>query len=130
MTFNQSVEFPLTQTDTCTLSGQLHTQNGTGGGDINVSWRHIFSHRSWVEISAGTFIIKIEICKLKEFFKYIFSKSTIYLQKQNCNARIKIFKQILSVFVIVIIMIKKYMRYSVSPDRCNYRTTNFGIQIS
>lgn len=55
MSFNQSVEFPLTQKDTCTLSGQLHTQNGTGGGGINVSWRHIYSHKSWgeVELVAG-----------------------------------------------------------------------------
>lgn len=55
MQFSQSVDFPLTQKDTCTLSGQLHTQNGTGGGGINCSWRHIFSHRSWaeVELAAG-----------------------------------------------------------------------------
>lgn len=30
MSFSQSVEFPLTQKDTCTLSGQLQTANGTG----------------------------------------------------------------------------------------------------
>lgn len=30
MSFSQSVEFPLTQKDTCTLSGQLQTSNGTG----------------------------------------------------------------------------------------------------
>lgn len=53
MSFNQSVEFPLTQTDTCTLSGQLQTQNGTGAGGVNVSWRHIFSHKSWVEVEAA-----------------------------------------------------------------------------
>lgn len=57
MQFSQSIDFPLTQKDTCTLSGQLHTQNGTGGGGINCSWRHIFSHRSWaeVEVTAGNF---------------------------------------------------------------------------
>ncbi|KAI4464843.1 dnaj subfamily c member 11 [Holotrichia oblita] len=38
MSFNQSVEFPLTQKDTCTLSGQLHTQNGTGTGGINLKF--------------------------------------------------------------------------------------------
>ncbi|XP_022905973.1 dnaJ homolog subfamily C member 11 isoform X2 [Onthophagus taurus] len=55
MSFNQSVEFPLTQKDTCTLSGQLNTQNGTGNGGINLSWRHIYSHKSWseVEVVAG-----------------------------------------------------------------------------
>lgn len=55
MNFNQSVELPLTQKDTCTLGGQLQTRNGTGNGAINLSWRHIFSHRSWgeVEVLAG-----------------------------------------------------------------------------
>ncbi|KAL3280890.1 hypothetical protein HHI36_004117 [Cryptolaemus montrouzieri] len=55
MQFSQSIDFPLTQKDTCTLSGQLQTQNGIGGGGINCSWRHIFSHRSWaeVEMTAG-----------------------------------------------------------------------------
>lgn len=50
MNFNQSVELPLTQKDTCTLAGQLQTRNGTGGGGINLSWRHIFSHKSWAEV--------------------------------------------------------------------------------
>ncbi|CAH1955822.1 unnamed protein product [Acanthoscelides obtectus] len=50
MQFSQSVDFPLTQKDTCTLSGQLQTQNGTGAGGINLSWRHIFSHKSWAEV--------------------------------------------------------------------------------
>ncbi|XP_050306839.1 dnaJ homolog subfamily C member 11 [Anthonomus grandis grandis] len=50
MQFTQGVDFPLTQKDTCTLSGQLHTQNGTGGGGVNMSWRHLFSHKSWAEI--------------------------------------------------------------------------------
>lgn len=50
MQFTQSVDFPLTQKDTCTLSGQLQTQNGTGTGGVNLSWRHIFSHKSWAEM--------------------------------------------------------------------------------
>lgn len=55
MQFSQGVDFPLTQKDTCTLSGQLQTQNGTGGGGVNLSWRHLFSHKSWaeVEMTAG-----------------------------------------------------------------------------
>ncbi|CAH0556461.1 unnamed protein product [Brassicogethes aeneus] len=55
MQFTQSVDFPLTQKDTCTLAGSLQTQNGTGGGGVNLSWRHIFSHKSWaeVEMTAG-----------------------------------------------------------------------------
>ncbi|RZC31973.1 dnaJ -like subfamily C member 11 [Asbolus verrucosus] len=56
MQFTQSVDFPLTQKDTCTLSGQLQAQNGTGGGAVNLSWRHIYSHKSWaeVEMAAGS----------------------------------------------------------------------------
>ncbi|XP_044266778.1 dnaJ homolog subfamily C member 11 [Tribolium madens] len=56
MQFSQSVDFPLTQKDTCTLSGQLQAQNGTGGGAVNLSWRHIYSHKSWaeVEMAAGS----------------------------------------------------------------------------
>lgn len=56
MQFSQAVDFPLTQKDTCTLSGQLQTQNGTGGGGVNLSWRHLFSHKSWaeLEVSSGT----------------------------------------------------------------------------
>lgn len=50
MQFSQSVDFPLTQKDTCTLSGQLHTQNGTGGGGVNLSWKHIYSHKGWAEL--------------------------------------------------------------------------------
>lgn len=57
MQFTQSVDFPLTQKDTCTLSGQLQTQNGTGTGGINLSWRHIFSHRSWAEMEFTAGII-------------------------------------------------------------------------
>lgn len=55
MNFSQSVEFPLTQKDTCTLSGQLHTQNGNGGGGVNLNWRHLYSHKSWseLEVAAG-----------------------------------------------------------------------------
>ncbi|KAF7264335.1 hypothetical protein GWI33_000303 [Rhynchophorus ferrugineus] len=56
MQFSQSVDFPLTQKDTCTLSGQLHTQNGTGGGGVNLSWKHLYSHKGWaeVEMTAGS----------------------------------------------------------------------------
>lgn len=66
MSFNQSVEFPLTQTDTCTLSGQLQTKNGTGAGGVNLGWRHIFSHKSWaeLELAAGAiFLIKSQLIK-------------------------------------------------------------------
>ncbi|XP_060518875.1 dnaJ homolog subfamily C member 11 isoform X2 [Cylas formicarius] len=50
MQFTQSVDFPLTRSNTCTLSGELHAQNGVGGGGVNLSWRHLFSHKSWAEV--------------------------------------------------------------------------------
>lgn len=55
MTFNQSVEFPLTSKNTCTMSGTLNTKNGNGSGDVSVSWRHLYSHKAWteVEVAAG-----------------------------------------------------------------------------
>lgn len=63
MTFNQSVEIPITQKDHCTLAGQLQTHNGTGNGAVNMSWRHIYSHKSWSEldISAGKLIFTFRI---------------------------------------------------------------------
>ncbi|KAL1494865.1 hypothetical protein ABEB36_010383 [Hypothenemus hampei] len=56
MQFSQGIDFPLTQKDTCVLSGQLQTRNGNGGGGINLSWKHLFSHKSWaeVEMTAGS----------------------------------------------------------------------------
>ncbi|GLV37777.1 uncharacterized protein CBL_06521 [Carabus blaptoides fortunei] len=53
MNFSQSVEFPLTQRDTCTLSGQLQTSNGTGVGGVNLGWRRLFSHKGWIETEVG-----------------------------------------------------------------------------
>lgn len=50
MRFTQSVDFPLTQKDHCTLSGQLQTRNGTGSGGVNMNWRHTYSHKSWAEL--------------------------------------------------------------------------------
>lgn len=53
MSFSQSVEFPLTPRDTCTLSGQLQTANGTGVGGVNLGWRKLFSHKGWIETEIG-----------------------------------------------------------------------------
>lgn len=66
MQFTQSVDFPLTQKDTCTLSGQLQTQNGNGSGGINLSWRHIFSHKSWaeVELTAGKINLNYKVTEI------------------------------------------------------------------
>lgn len=45
MSFQQSIEAPVTLRDTITLSGHLSTQNGTGQGSMNVSCRRLLSER-------------------------------------------------------------------------------------
>ncbi|XP_077998628.1 dnaJ homolog subfamily C member 11-like [Glandiceps talaboti] len=53
MTITQSIEAPLTISETATLSGNLHTQNGTGSGQISASLRHILSSNGWAEFEFG-----------------------------------------------------------------------------
>ena len=55
MTINQSVEAPLTSSDTVTLSGNLAVQNGNGNGHVSAAWRRVLSTFSWaeIEIAAG-----------------------------------------------------------------------------
>lgn len=46
---------PLTTSDTAILSGSLSTQNGNGGGSINLAIRRVTSAKGWGEVSsAGT----------------------------------------------------------------------------
>lgn len=49
MTISQSIEAPLTRTDTLTLAGSLKIENGNGSGNVSVSTRRVFSHRVWGE---------------------------------------------------------------------------------
>ena len=51
MTINQSIELPLTSSDTCVLSGNLTTQNGNGSGTITGCYRRVLSHNGWAEVS-------------------------------------------------------------------------------
>lgn len=53
MNFTQSVEVPLTLRNTATLSGQLGTQNGTGGGSVNLACKHLISEKGYVEMEVG-----------------------------------------------------------------------------
>ena len=49
----QSVQAPLSPRDTCTLSGNVHSSNGTGGGAVSCSVRRLTSDRGWVEGEVG-----------------------------------------------------------------------------
>ncbi|KAF7236190.1 hypothetical protein EYD10_17081, partial [Varanus komodoensis] len=49
MHISQSIEAPLTATDTAILSGNLSTQNGNGGGSVNLALRRVTSAKGWGE---------------------------------------------------------------------------------
>ena len=51
MSINQSIDVPMTTSDTVTCSGNLHTQNGNGSGNFTVAFRRVLSHQSWGEVS-------------------------------------------------------------------------------
>ncbi|TRY87637.1 hypothetical protein DNTS_009337 [Danionella cerebrum] len=67
MHISQSIEAPLTNSDTAVLSGSLSTHNGNGGGNINLCVRRVTSARGWgeVEFSAGD--IRGPLCGMKVF---------------------------------------------------------------
>ncbi|XP_033100299.1 dnaJ homolog subfamily C member 11-like [Anneissia japonica] len=50
MAINQSIDCPLTTSDTVTLTGSLSTRNGNGSGEISTSFRRLTSYQSWGEI--------------------------------------------------------------------------------
>ncbi|XP_028663219.1 dnaJ homolog subfamily C member 11 [Erpetoichthys calabaricus] len=53
MHISQSIEAPLTSRDTAILSGSLSTQNGNGGGTINLALRRVTSSKGWGEVELG-----------------------------------------------------------------------------
>ncbi|KAJ8360569.1 hypothetical protein SKAU_G00170940 [Synaphobranchus kaupii] len=53
MHISQSIEAPLTTTDTAVLSGSLSTHNGNGGGNINLTLRRVTSAKGWGEVELG-----------------------------------------------------------------------------
>ncbi|XP_071944349.1 dnaJ homolog subfamily C member 11-like [Antedon mediterranea] len=50
MAINQSIDCPLTTSDTATLTGSLTTRNGNGSGEISTSFRRVLSYQSWGEV--------------------------------------------------------------------------------
>ncbi|XP_028261302.1 dnaJ homolog subfamily C member 11-like [Parambassis ranga] len=53
MHISQSIEAPLTNSDTAVLSGSLSTHNGNGGGNINMTIRRVMSAKGWGEVEFG-----------------------------------------------------------------------------
>ncbi|KAI1892479.1 hypothetical protein AGOR_G00133840 [Albula goreensis] len=53
MHISQSIEAPLTTTDTAILSGSLSTHNGNGGGNITLALRRVTSAKGWGEVEFG-----------------------------------------------------------------------------
>lgn len=50
VTVSSFCQAPLTSTDTAILSGNLSTQNGNGGGSINLAFRRVTSAKGWGEV--------------------------------------------------------------------------------
>ncbi|XP_034022896.1 dnaJ homolog subfamily C member 11-like [Thalassophryne amazonica] len=67
MHISQSIEAPLTNTDTAVLSGSLSTHNGNGGGNINVTVRRVTSAQGWGEVEFGAGDILGPLIGLKVF---------------------------------------------------------------
>ena len=55
ISFDQTIEAPITNTDNVTLSGHVSTRDGTGSGAVGCSLRRITSDTSWQEFSARYF---------------------------------------------------------------------------
>nr|XP_046240235.1 dnaJ homolog subfamily C member 11-like [Scatophagus argus] len=67
MHISQSIEAPLTNSDTAVLSGSLSTHNGTGGGNINMTVRRVTSAKGWGEVEFGAGDILGPLIGLKVF---------------------------------------------------------------
>uniref|UniRef100_A0A8C3HRU4 DnaJ homolog subfamily C member 11 n=1 Tax=Chrysemys picta bellii TaxID=8478 RepID=A0A8C3HRU4_CHRPI len=67
MHISQSIEAPLTATDTAILSGSLSTQNGNGGGSINLALRRVTSPKGWGELEFGAGDLQGPLFGLKIF---------------------------------------------------------------
>ncbi|XP_072238627.1 dnaJ homolog subfamily C member 11-like [Leuresthes tenuis] len=67
MHISQSIEAPLTNTDTAMLSGSLSTHNGSGGGNINMTIRRVMSAKGWGEMEFGAGDILGPLIGLKVF---------------------------------------------------------------
>ncbi|KAK2914840.1 dnaJ homolog subfamily C member 11 isoform X2 [Channa argus] len=67
MHISQSIEAPLTNSDTAMLSGSLSTHNGNGGGNINMTVRRVTSAKGWGEVEFGAGDILGPLTGLKVF---------------------------------------------------------------
>uniref|UniRef100_A0A2K5Q3X8 DnaJ homolog subfamily C member 11 n=1 Tax=Cebus imitator TaxID=2715852 RepID=A0A2K5Q3X8_CEBIM len=67
MHISQSIEAPLTATDTAILSGSLSTQNGNGGGSVNFALRRVTSAKGWGELEFGAGDLQGPLFGLKLF---------------------------------------------------------------
>ncbi|XP_061641849.1 dnaJ homolog subfamily C member 11 isoform X2 [Phyllopteryx taeniolatus] len=67
MHISQSIEAPLTNSDTAVLSGSLSTHNGNGGGSINMTVRRVTSAKGWGELEFGAGDILGPLIGLKVF---------------------------------------------------------------
>ncbi|XP_044275599.1 dnaJ homolog subfamily C member 11 isoform X2 [Varanus komodoensis] len=67
MHISQSIEAPLTATDTAILSGNLSTQNGNGGGSVNLALRRVTSAKGWGELEFGAGDLQGPLFGLKVF---------------------------------------------------------------
>uniref|UniRef100_A0A3B4FEH0 DnaJ homolog subfamily C member 11 n=3 Tax=Haplochromini TaxID=319058 RepID=A0A3B4FEH0_9CICH len=67
MHISQSIEAPLTNSDTAVLSGSLSTHNGNGGGNINMTVRRVMSAKGWGEVEFGAGDILGPLIGLKVF---------------------------------------------------------------
>uniref|UniRef100_UPI0037E86314 dnaJ homolog subfamily C member 11-like n=1 Tax=Semicossyphus pulcher TaxID=241346 RepID=UPI0037E86314 len=67
MHISQSIEAPLTNSDTAVLSGSLSTHNGNGGGNINMTVRRVTSAKGWGEVEFGAGDILGPLIGLKMF---------------------------------------------------------------
>ncbi|KAE8298151.1 DnaJ-like protein subfamily C member 11 [Larimichthys crocea] len=67
MHISQSIEAPLTNSDTAVLSGSLSTHNGNGGGNINMTVRRVTSAKGWGEVELGAGDILGPLIGLKVF---------------------------------------------------------------
>ncbi|XP_076801380.1 dnaJ homolog subfamily C member 11-like [Clavelina lepadiformis] len=50
MALSQSIEVPLTVSQTATISGNLTSNNGNGSGSCDLAWRKTLSNSAWGEI--------------------------------------------------------------------------------
>ncbi|XP_068455154.1 dnaJ homolog subfamily C member 11-like [Clinocottus analis] len=67
MHISQSIEAPLTSSDTAVLSGSLSTHNGNGGGNINMTVRRVTSSKGWGEVELGAGDVLGPLVGLKVF---------------------------------------------------------------